>query len=304
MKNFINYYYNLSIKDIYFDNKKYIFNDGNFTYILKVFNDVNFFSYYSDLDYELKKYENFFTVIKNVNNNYITLINNEPYILLRNSNVTNTTISIFDIKIDQFVTYNNKLTNLIRFPWFQLWENKVDYFETIFYSNQNKYKDIYALFQYFIGISENAILYLKNCDKEEKKDFADNMVISHNRMSVESEVYDYYDPTNIIFDHCSRDISEYVKSLFINESFDMMMFEDYLKSNKFSKYGLRMIYARIIFPSFFFDYVEDMLFHNDKSRLLELEAKIDYFEKFIKDISTFFKNTYDIPVIPWIIKGT
>lgn len=302
MKNFINYYYNLKIVDIYFIDNIYIINDEKFRYVLKVYDNTQFLSYYNYLKNSLIKYEYFFEIIPNNADNYVSVINNKPYVLMKISNIKNDLITIFDIKNDMFIDYNNKLLGLTRFPWNVFWERKVDYFEEIFYLKKDKYNNIYALFYYFVGLAENAIMYFKDSVQFEKKDINDELVISHNRISVNFRFYDYYDPTNIILDHPSRDISEFVKSLFINNCFDLTLFNDYLNSHYFSRYGLRMLYARIIFPSFFFDYIEKMLIEDSEIDLLYLENRVEGFQTFSKNISLFFRDKYNIPIIPWLIK--
>lgn len=303
MKNYISYYYNIYVSELNHGNNNYFLYNNDGKYIFKEYDNINFFSGYDDLKYQLIKYSYFFEVIKNKQNNYITFINNKSYILLKLSNINNHIISIFDIKNNQFVDYNSKMINLVRFPWVKLWENKIDYFEEWCYSKQNKYKNMYALFHYFIGISENAVLYLKITEYEEKKELSDELVIAHDRLSIKSNLYDYYDPTNVVIDHASRDISEYIKSTFINNSFNINILEEYLNEHKFSKYGLRLMYARIIFPSFFFDYIDKMILSNCNIDLLYLEARIEEFQIFIKKISIFFHHKYNLPVISWCIKN-
>ena len=183
-----------------------------------------------------------------------------------------------------------------------MWENKIDYFEEWCYLKQNQYKNMYSLFHYFIGVAENAVLYLKITEAEEKMEEIDRLVISHNRLSMDSSLYDYYDPTNIVLDHPSRDVSEYIKSTYVHGNFDIKLLEEYLNEHHFSKYGLRLLYARILFPSFFFDYIDEMILNSYDTDLLYLEARIIEFEKFISQISVFFKEKYDIPVVTWCIK--
>lgn len=304
MENFINYYYNLKIKNIKFADNNYIISDGKFRYILKLYDNVEFLSYYDYLKPELLKYNYFFEIILNNNDNYISIINNKSYLLMKLSNIENDIISIFDIRLDMIIKYNSKLINLIRFPWYNLWENKIDYFERIFASKRDKYNDIYALFYYFIGLAENSVLYIKDCYNTENKEISDKMVISHTRISDKFKLFDYYDPSNIILDHPSRDVGEYIKSLFISGKIDLLLLEEYLNRNYFSRYGLRMLYSRIMFPSFFFDYIDDLLINDCEVDLLYLENRISEFQEFSRNISIFFKDKYDIPIIPWIIKKT
>lgn len=302
MKNFINYYYNFDIYDIYFTNGKYLFYNEKNRYLLKKCNDTSVLSYYQNLNLELSQYQYFFTIVPNKEMNIITLIDNNPYVLLKLSNIQDEKISIFDIKTDFFVKNYEKMISLVYFPWITLWENKIDYFEKLFFLKQDSYKNIYPLFHYFIGISENAILYFKECIKEEKKEESDGLVISHKRMALNHSLYDYYDPTNIILDHSSRDVSEYIKSMFIHRVWDIDVVKRYLQQHYFSRYGIRIMFSRILFPSFFFDYIEGMIKNNQEFDLCYLELRLDEFQNFISEVSLFFKEEYNIPTIPWIIK--
>lgn len=304
MKNFIDYYYNFNIKNISFNNEKYVFNNGNDRYMLKLLHDYEMLSEQIDLSYQLNNYHYFFIPILNKDNSYITWIENKPYILLKLSKIGNDKISIFDIKNDMYIMLTTKNSSLNRYPWIKLWENKIDYFENWFSIKYNSYKNIFPLFHYFIGMAENALLYLKESDKEEVKEDIDRFVISHNRLNLDYTLYDYYDPTNIIVDHSSRDVSEYLKSIFINKMWDLDILREYLKEHQFSKYGIRIMLSRIMFPSFFFDYIERMIINNYDIDLLYLETRAEEYQKFIKEISLFFKEEYDISVIPWIVKET
>ena len=294
MKNFINYYYGFNIHNIYFSNEKYFFYNDQTKYVLKPCYNSSISIYYQELSYQLEKYRYFFSIILNRENNYITWIENKPYILLKLSNIENEKISIFDIKNDMFLDIGNKISTLNRFPWTRLWENKIDYFEEWLFIKQDGYKKIYPLFHYFIGIAENALLYLKESEREEQKEPSDQLVISHDRVTINYELYDYYDPANIIIDHASRDISEYIKSMFLHRVWDLDLVKQYLENHYFSRYGIRMIFARILFPSFFFDYLEEMITSNRDIDLLYLESRADEFQTFIKDIGLFLEMFYII----------
>ena len=270
--------------------------------MLKLCSNFDTLNYYAELSSQLQSYHYFFIVIPNIENSYITWIDNKSYVLFQLSNIINDKISIFDIRIDMFISLNDKISNLSRFPWIQLWENKIDYFEEWFSSKYDSYKKIYPLFHYFIGIAENALLYLKENDRDEVKEKSDELVISHSRLGINYELFDYYDPTNIILDHASRDVSEYIKSAFLNRIWDLDMMKNYLYKHYFSRYGLRVMYARILFPSFFFDYIEEMITSNQNIDLLYLENRADEFQNFIREISIFLEEKYNLPVIPWIIK--
>ena len=301
MKNFINYYYNFDIHNMTLNDGKYFFYNKKNKYMLKQYENIALLTDYIELWKNLSNYNYFFSIVLNNENNYITWIENKPYILLKISNIRDDEISIFDIKPNLYINRNIK-SSLNYFNWIKLWENKIDYFEELFEQKKEQYKSIYPLFNYFIGIAENALLYLKESEKIVRKENDEQLVISHVRISTNYSLYDYYDPTKIIIDHPSRDISEYIKSSFVNKEFDLEVFKDYLKKNEYSQYGLRIMLARIIFPSYFFDYIELMIINNKNIDILYLENRINEFQNFLKQIIILFNEEYDIPVIPWIIK--
>lgn len=304
MKNFIDYYYSFNIYNITMKDGKYFFFNEKEKYLFKMCDNYDILYCYDKIKNQLDKYGYFFSVIKNINNSYVTLIDRKSYVLLKLTNIKNDRISIFDIKTDIYIDLNYELKNINYFNWIDMWEKKVDYFESILQSKYDTYKIIFSLFHYFIGMAENAILYLKETEKTENRTEYDRLVISHIRLGTENELYDYYDPTNIIIDHPSRDISEYLKSMFINKNWDIDVLKDYLKRHKFSNYGIRVMISRIIFPSFFFDYLEIMLQKNNNLDLLYLETRVVEFQMFVTQIMQFLVEEYNIPKINWIIKKT
>lgn len=272
--------------------------------MFKICDDLNLLKCYSTLNQQLIKYHHFFSLTPNRENSYVTWIDGKPYIMLKLSNVLKEKISVYDIKPDLYITINNDISMLNHFPWIELWQNKIDYFEEYFFVKQNSYKKMFPIFHYFIGIAENALLYLKETEIESKKEFSDNLVVSHVRITVYDDLYDYYDLTNVIIDHPSRDISEYIKSAFVNKVWDLDILKGYLEKNKFSDYGVRTLLARIMFPSFFFDYLENLINNDEKLDLLYIETRAEEFKKFIREVCIFLSEKYKISTIPWIIKET
>jgi len=167
MKNFIDYYYNFNINNILFNNGSYFFYDGSNKYMLKQIENNKILDQQIELSYQLSDYQHFFLIVRNKENSYITWIENKPYVLLKLSKIENDKISIFDIKTDLYVTVTSKNAILNHYPWIKLWENKIDYFENWFSMKYDSYRAFFPLFHFFIGIAENALLYLKESEKEE-----------------------------------------------------------------------------------------------------------------------------------------
>lgn len=301
MKNFIDYYYNFNINNIIIEEGKYIFNNEKKKYIFKLCDNYEFLQYYGQFENFFRKYKYFLIAKKNINNSYITVIENKLYILLELPNFENYKISIFDIRTDMYVKLDYESDYKNKIDWIKMWEKKVDYFEKLLQNKNTTYKHVLPLFYYFIGIAENSILYLKETKKNETKLDIDSFVISHNRVGVNNTLYDYYDSTNVLIDHASRDISEYIKSMFIHKSWDLDILKEYLNKNKFSKYGIRMILSRIMFPTFFFDYLETAIENNYDIDLLYIETRIEEFQNFILEITNYFIEKYNIPKINWLI---
>lgn len=304
MKNYIDYYYGFNIFDLSFSNGIYFFSNLRTKYMLKICKNINDCNYLFNLSESIiaNGYINFFKIIKNKEDKIITLIEGKPYILLKISNIKNDIISIFDIKSNLYVDVNNNFGNLIHYPWEIMWENKIDYFENWFLNKFDIYKDLYPIFNYFIGVAENALLYLKEVNANEIRENSDNLVVSHSRININTSLFEYYDSTNLIIDHSSRDVSEYIKSCFINHCWDIDILREYLKNHYFSNYGLKLLFSRILFPSFFFDYIEKMITDNTKIIFLDLENRVVEFQNFIRDISFFLIEEYNINGVAWILK--
>ena len=96
----------------------------------------------------------------------------------------------------------------------------------------------------------------------------------------------------------------------IDETFNIEEFMEYLARCNFSIYWLRMLYARILFPSFFFDYMEKIMNKsnddekNDNDEQLKFEKSIVVILENLQKISNSLKDKYNIPIINWIIKKT
>lgn len=303
MKNYINYFYGLTIDNLIFSNEKYTFFNNEDLYILKYCSDSNYD--YRYLCSMLEKYKYFSNVVLNKNNDVVTLIDNKPFILLKVNNKLSVDkkIEISDIRIDMFIHMDDKLIKLKRFPWVDFWERKIDYLEDWIINKVDLYKKIYPIFNYFIGLSENALFYLKETIVSEKMENCDRLTIQHARVTNNTYLYEYYDPTNVVFDHSSRDVSEYFKSLWEKGMFDYALFEKYLDKINVSRFWIKTMYSRLLFPSFFFDYFEDSIIKKNNSDLSYLETKINDFQIFFSKISILLSKKYNIECLKWIINS-
>ncbi len=297
MKNIIEYYYNLQLVELQEKQNNYTFKVKNNNYILKEYN--NNLDNINDI-YTLNKYiNNYYPIDKIILNKYnapLTKVNNTYYILIKANERKELKLSIIsnlsNIKLPE-------IKSLERNNWEVLWSNMIDYYESQIGQNEKKYPLIRESFDYFIGLGENAISYLVNTKKEVQKETNDNKVLSHNSL-----YNSLYDPLNIIIDHKSRDVAEYIKISFFNNNKNIFKeLDEYFFYNRYSLYGIRVLYARIIYPSFYFK-LYDEIFREKKEEkeLNKIINRINEYEIYLKDIYLYLNKYYNIPNIEWLKK--
>lgn len=303
MKNNIMYYYNIRIDNITQNNNNYYFTINNDNYCFTIYTrDIK----ESNEIYKLNKYmlsSNILVheIIPNKDNYVVTIINNIPYILYKiyinkNKKLTInelTYLSNYTYQVDKILTRNN---------WNILWSNKIDYFEYQINQMGKKYPILVDTFAYFTGLAENAISYVKYTTLETQIETSDNPVISHRKIN--NTTQSLYNPLNIILDHKSRDIAEYIKLSFLNKNTNIYQeLDSYFSNNYYSEYGLRLLYARIIYPSFYFDMYEQIIQGLRKeSDLLNIVSLLDDYELYLKEMYYYLKKYHNIPEIDWITK--
>lgn len=304
MKDFINYYYHFYISDIHFFDEKYFFNyDGN-TYMFE--NCTNVYPIIESI-YELNQqliYRNMYyhKIITNKDNSVITILENKPFVMLKLSPVKDMPITIFDIKGTDVVTINKKLEQLVRFNWTTLWENKIDYFENQLFTKKDKYGNLMDSFYYCVGMAENAILYIQEAMNNQKANEFDELVVSHKRFYKNMNLMDFYDPTTLIIDHRSRDVSEFLKCSFWSNDYDFIIIKNYLNKYKMSTLGAHLLFGRMLFPSFYFDYLEGIIFSGSAESMYWIEDRMEEYNMFLSDIFTILSEHFELKEVKWITK--
>lgn len=300
MKNIIEFYYNIRIDEIHNKDDYYFFVLNKNHYIFK--------PYFDDIDKTLDIYKlnrllsertNIDNIILNRYGNPITKVNNSFYVLILSNNRNNFTLADISNMANVSDINNQPLDKLERNNWEILWANKIDYFEMQVHENAKKYPLIRESFDYFIGLSENAISYLVNTKREVSPTIYDMKVISHNSLN-----NSLYDPSNIILDHKARDVAEYIKMSFFNNNLNIFKeLEEYFHYNYYSIYGIRVLFARILYPSFYFDLYDGIISgKNDEKQLNMIIDKINDYEIYLYNVYLFLKRFYDIPMVDWLKK--
>jgi len=299
MIDFINYYYDLypvSINEI--DNKYMFYVNSEKYYMVPYDRNIEEIDELVNLNKEMilngsLVHEIIINKFDKVLNNY----NGIFYILFRvyinDSKLVDITDIIYMLNESKFDLSNNKLIN--RSNWSSLWEEKIDYFEYQMGHMIKKYPILYNIIDYYLGIGENAILYLKNISN-----YYDGIVelgICHKRIGVNYTLFDLYNPLNLIIDYKVRDISEYIKDAFFNNKDVNNILNTIYSNYYFDKLNLSLLVSRLLFPSYFFDMYEEIVYNNkSENEIFNIIKKSSLFEDFIDK----FIKSCNIQSISWI----
>lgn len=296
MKNFLEYYYNLLNITVHEKEGYYYFLYNNNYY---VFLQVNRSSEEVQAIYKLHNNLKYYhRIILNRNNSPITYFNNRQYVLLK-INIMNGKINYLDLK-KQEVLVNREIQILLRNNWVELIEKKIDYFEYQRVHLKNEYKVLDESLDYFIGMAENAIGYLNNALASTKRMNSDSLVINHRRIGDDSKVF-FYNPLNIVIDHSTRDVSGYLKYLFVSNSYNISILNEVINNLNLSSYGGQLLYGRMLYPSFYFDIYEKIINSGEmeKSSYSIITRMVEY-EEYLSIIYKIINNNIKIPSIDWI----
>jgi len=305
MKNNIMYYYNLYIDNIYQNNNYFYFDINNERYELVIYTrDIK----EQKAIYELNKKMTMSNIlvheiIPNKDNYVVTIINNIPYILYKVyiNKEKEITLSELTYISNYLFEYDDILK---RDNWNTLWANKIDYLEYQINQTGKKHPILVDSFSYFVGLAENAISYAQNTIIETKKEEVDIGVISHRKIKEYDKINCIYNPLNIVIDHKSRDLAEYIKLSFFKENKNIFNeLNIYFSTNYFSLYGIRILFARILYPSFYFDMYEEIILNLRKeSEILNITSRINEYEEYLRNIFFYLRRFYNIPEIEWLTR--
>lgn len=284
MKDTIEFYYDLKIDNIYLDNNIYHFeidkNEYYFVYFNRPKDDIeNILIIINEL---VNKNIPVHKIIFNNKNEPITNIDEVPYVLLKIQN-KNEEYSILDmLKYSKTLTLVNSKNGLYRDNWAKLWEIKNDYIENQL--QEIKISDLlHNSIDYYLGLSESAICFVNNVSEKYYLSSADKIVLSRKRIEYPNYNLNYFNPLAFIFDLEVRDVAEYLKSMFFKGEDAFFELDLYLKTNKLTIYGYNMLFARLLYPSYYFDLYEKIVNYNEKpDQIIEIIAKEEEYEQFLK----------------------
>lgn len=245
--NLINYLYNIKIDYIRQINNGYIFFYDNNFYIFKEFSgDKVYFE--KIINFSNKDDFNYHVVIKNKDNSFISFYQGISYILMRVKFNGNRRVLINDLFHNINIFYIIKKDD---FFWKKLWSSKIDQVEQYVFNNINQF-NIYVIsvINYFLSLAELAINIYTNIDINYIK-----LSLCHRRMSHNMDLYEYFCVDDLVLDHYTRDVGEYIKSYIYSIDNNVELLKEYINGMSFEDRSLLL--ARILFPSYFFDLFDE-----------------------------------------------
>ena len=221
----------------------------------------------------------------NRDNSFLTKVNEYNYILFKVNNLSEE-YDIFDmVNISNKLVLNNNKSSLYRNNWGSLWSDKIDFFEYQVRELGVEKNVVKSSFSYYVGLSENAISYVNNAILKYGGVSSGRIVLSHRRVFYPNYKLNYMNPLSFVFDLEVRDVAEYLKSMFFKKDIEYCLDElkSYLSIRKLNIYEYHMFYARLLYPSYYFDVYDSVMNKNvNEEELVKIVKRSNDYEKFLK----------------------
>lgn len=297
MKNTIEYYYDLIIEKLYIENNVYHFKiDNDDYYFLPFLYDEKTVNKIIEYIVFLKR-KNIYCheIFLNIKKSYLTKIDEVNYLLMKVHD-KNRQYSLFDMlelnrKVN--ITFDNYSNN-----WTILWSKKIDYIENQI-SEIKIDKIINSSIDYYIGLAENSIYYVNMINRDYLKD---KPVLSHKRVYFPNTQLNYLNPLSFIIDLEVRDIAEYLKAMFWAKDDAYGELQAYLKTKRLTPYSYNMLFARLLYPSYYFDVYEKVVNnHENSEKIIIFLNGVNEYELFLKKAYKLISSYAKLLKIDWLI---
>lgn len=183
-----------------------------------------------------------------------------------------------------------------------LWEARFEFIEKTCLESiridDDSYKEVIISTNLSFGLAENALQYLSDA----KYDYGDNipnLTLVHKRLS-SLDYFCFFNPFNLVFDNPLRDLAELFKADSITTDELIHLLDKY----QFSRQEISIFMARIMFPTYFFDLLED---HYAK-RIDIRQDSLSYHKKLVrlltklKNVHLLLIRKYQIRPLDWLTR--
>lgn len=290
MKNIIYYYYNLYANKFKKINDCFAFEINKKQYeFIPFYGDVN--SVFKNYQFIISSKKYCHQIILNKDNSILTYYKNKPYLLIRKDFCIDKYVDI-----DEIINYDILVNGDYNLNWKNLWKEKIDYYEYQISELAFKYPVLKKSFNYYVGLTENAISLLNYIDKSNI-----NYYICHKRVNYKQKLCDFFNPTEIVIDNITRDIAEYIKNNYLNDNITINEVCSIIDKLNFNYTESILFLSRITYPSYYFDLYDEII------QEIANENKIEYYIKkntmyeiFLKQVYEYLKGKYALPEIEWM----
>lgn len=294
MNSLLKYFYNISNVKIIYHNNYYSFNYQGYAYKLYMLEEIIDDNFLINVNKNMLGSTLVSEIIFNNDRKIISSYNNKQYLLIKIFVNPSKNISLEEINY----LSNSLTTKRLNINWGLLWSRKIDYLEDLINENGKKYPIITDSFNYFVGLAENAISYYNNVVIENDYTY----FINHKAIRIDDTIESLYNPLNIIFDYRVRDVAEYIKISFFRDNKNVFNeLNAYLINNQLTLTDIKLLIARLLYPSFYFELYEDILVNNNSELILaSIIDKTSEYEKYLASVINYLRRWYDVDEILWL----
>lgn len=279
MKYFLKYNYNLKDPTIYKVKNSIRIKDGEKRYILCETDKLDELENINQIIEQEHLRERFYYIQKSKDNQLYSILNGHNYVLLETH------------KIKENLSSPIKLTTkingeIVKTDWKKLWIKKKDYYSKIINKNSKEEYDI-TIYNYYDSMAETAIAYVNGLNPENKTQILTYRVLEEGEL---------YNPLNLIVDIEERELSEKIRKIIRKQDITTTKLNQLLSN--YENINLELVYARLIFPNYYYDGLLVSAINNMQFKMLISE--ITNYENRLKEIYKEFTKKQDIKKIDWL----
>lgn len=300
MKNALNFFYGFYLDEIQNIYDCYYFSYDQDTYVVMPYErNLNEAKVLYELNVEmLENKVPVYQIILTKDHSIVFYYEEQGYVVMRQPEIKNRYVTYQDILNFPCNGVKYETKKLIdKSNWGPIWEKKIDFYEKQLKEMAEKYPLLSSSFFYYVGLFENAISYYY-----ESHPLSSMKCICHRRVTVDMDLYSFYNPLSFVIDDKMRDIGEYLKSFVLYENYTKEKLAFLLNMVVFKKENVIMLIARILFPSYYFDLYEDIIVNKvpeeEIEKIVERQSNILYLLSYLFNKYAY----YHIPQIEWIKK--
>ncbi len=314
MNKVLYYYYGFQIDKVVSKNDYYKVSDKGIDYYVFLYDDsIDDLKKLYDINIQMTS-ENIdiMTIVPNIYGLYF-VYDRQKYVVVK-SFCKNEEIekNIYkEVRIFDIISKWSKQANIIfkkksylqfsKNEWSVLWAKKIDEVEkSIDFSEKKKFVD-FEFAMYFIGLAENAVSYMNDIVLSNNYNKLE-LSYTHKKIDFHDFFVSFFNPLNISIDFRIRDVSHFFQHVITINHNDFVNLVVDIDLSLFSEIEIRLMVARILFPSSFLNFylnTENVNFRCEvpNSAIKNFECNFKYLIMNVENFK-FFPSNY------WMLYGS